>query len=759
MISRDRVLEYLAIEAPHPLTDAELAEALLEAGDSPETLVNLIEELVAEGDLVRTRTRRLAVPERVDLVSGHLSVTRRGFGFVIPKRGDTGDVYISADSMGGAMDGDLVIARLRAGKAKPSLEGEIIRILRRAHRTVVGTIERSRKLAFLVPDDVRLRDDIFVPLEELGGATDGDVAVLELTRYPEPRRSPEGRVIEILGKKGDPGVDITAVIRKHELNEEFPEAVLKEAAAIPHQIAPADLEGRLDLRADNVFTIDGADAKDLDDAVSIARLPGGGYRLGVHIADVSHYVREGSALDREALARGTSVYLADRVVPMLPPKLSNEICSLNPYVDRLTLSAIMDISDEGEVEGYQLVRSVIRSRARLTYEAVNEFLNGYGKTGEGIDEVSGLALRDMNELRIILKRVRRHRGSIDFDFPEAKIILDDRGRPTEVVRRVRGPGEELIEEFMLAANETVAKVFNRFELPFIYRVHERPDEAKLTALSEFLARFGQRLKAMNRITPKDLQQVLERVKGRREADVISTVILRTMKQARYFEENLGHFGLAAEHYTHFTSPIRRYPDLIVHRLLTELLVEGEVSDERQAFLRHEIPEIADQCSRRERTAMEAEREVDDLKKVELMQDKLGEIYDGIVSGVTQFGIFVELENTIEGLVHVSTLTDDYYHFDEATLALVGERSGRRFTIGQPVKVQVVKCDLDQRRIDFVLTPENSGKTKADSKAKIAVPRGGSSEKKPVGRGNTRAKETAKEPGAVGKGGTRKKGGR
>ncbi|MGE5561469.1 MAG: ribonuclease R [Chloroflexota bacterium] len=697
-------MAFIREDAYRPLTAEELAESL-GIGDRERTALRaLLAKLEEEGAVIRTRSQRYAAPERLDLVVGTLQGHSRGFGYVLPDRPEFADVHIGADGMNGAMDRDRVIARIHGHGQGRSPEGEIIRILRRARRTLVGKLDRDGATQFVRPDDRRINYDILIARGDLHGARDGDKVVVELTRYPDGRRGPEGKIVERIGRAGEPGVDITSVIRKYELPERFPKPVLDEADAIAETIPPHEYERRADLRDLRIVTIDGADAKDLDDAVSLERIEDGGWRLGVHIADVSHYVREGSELDREARGRGTSVYLLDRVVPMLPPRLSNGICSLNPHADRLTLSVIMDIGRDGHVASYSIMRSVIKTQRRMTYDEVNDLLAGGGEPG-----LRDLApwFRDMRELAELLGAKRRERGAIDFDFAEEKIVLDHTGWPVEVEKVVRGPAERIIEEFMIIANETVARRFATLGVPFVYRVHERPAADRLEQLNEFLGHFGLYLKGLADLKPKALQAVLRRVEGRPEAHLINTVVLRSLRQAIYYEENLGHFGLASECYTHFTSPIRRYPDLAIHRIIGEFLDSGRMAEKRFEKLAQLVPVIARQSSERERSAAEAEREVADLKKVEYMADQIGAAFDGIIAGVTAFGLFVELPNGIQGLVHVSNLTDDYYHYDEKAYALIGERTGRRYRIGDQMPVVVANISVDDRTIDFLPLDEQA----------------------------------------------------
>jgi ribonuclease R len=582
-------------------------------------------------------------------------------------------------------------------------EGEIVRVLKRGRDRIVGTFRRlSSHFGFVIPDDKRIPADIFIAHELQMNARDGQKVVVKLHQITG-RHSAEGEIIEILGHKDDPGVDILSIIRKHGLPEKFPEEVLAEAEQIPGEISEEEIKGRRDLRGRTMVTIDGEDAKDLDDAVSVERLENGNVRLGVHIADVSYYVKEGSALDREAYERGCSVYLVDRVIPMLPKRLSNGICSLNPKVDRLTMTCDMEIDPEGNVVDYDIYPSVIRTNERMTYSDVKKIV--VDEDTELIERYRPLVddFRLMADLAKTLRQKRLQRGAIDFNFAEAKVIINEKGEPVDIVKRPRTIAEQLIEEFMLKANETVAEHFYRLEVPFVYRIHENPDAEKLKAFYEFITSFGYSVKGRpDQVKPHALQSLLEKIRGKREEHVISTVMLRSMKQAKYAAECIGHFGLAAPFYSHFTSPIRRYPDLLIHRIIREVLTQGSLSVERIDELNEILPDAAQQSSIRERIAVDAERESQDLKIAEFMMDKIGDEYEGIISSVTSFGIFVELPNTVEGLVHVSYLTDDYYHYDESSYSLIGERTGRIMRIGDKVRIKVSGVNIDERKIDFEL---------------------------------------------------------
>lgn len=702
----EQILEFLHHKAYKPMTADELTQALSVPAEEKDAFLTLLAAMESRGQVVRTRTKRYGTPERMNLIVGRLQAHPRGFGFVLPDRPDLPDLYVGRENMGGAWDGDRVIARPVERKGQNRREGELIRILEHANHRVVGTFHSEDGGGFVSPDDPRLPEDIFIPARDQGKAEEEDSVVVEITTWPSGRRPAEGRVAERLGHHGDPGVDILAIMARYNLTPDFPPEVVTEAAAIPDEVRPKDLAGRRDLRDQQIVTIDGEDAKDLDDAVSVVaiELPEGasGWRLGVHIADVSYYVREGTALDTEAARRGTSVYLVDRVIPMLPKRLSNGICSLNPKVDRLTLTCQMDVDARGRVLRYDLFPSVIRTAERMTYTDVTNIL-------EDRDEAARSRYRDlvpmfqaMRDLCLVLQRRREKRGAIDFDLPEEKVILDPQGHPLEIKPKERGIADHIIEEFMILANETVAEHFHHQGAPFCYRVHEPPAEEKLESLQEFLATFGYRLKGVRNINPKALQDVAKRAEGTKEERLVHTVMLRSMKQARYAVDNLGHFGLAAPFYSHFTSPIRRYPDLLIHRVTRQAVAKGGISPALEERWQHAFPDLADHASVAERKADEAERETVDLKKAEFMQDKVGQEFDGLVSGVTAFGLFVSLENGVEGLVHVSTMTDDYYLFQETQYLLVGERTRRIYRLGDPVRVVVDRVDAEQRQVHFIL---------------------------------------------------------
>ncbi|MCM3273816.1 ribonuclease R [Paenibacillus elgii] len=705
MITREALLDFMKETAYKPMTYHELEQHfVLESAQEFKEFLKLLNELENEGLILRTRNERYGVPERMNLLRGKLQAHAKGFGFLIPDDRDHPDVYIHANDMGTAMNGDIVLVRITSKSPSGGrMEGEVVRVVSRGNTQIVGLFQSHEEYAFVIPDDKRVVRDIFIPKESFGGAMDGHKVVVKIVSYPEGRAAAQGEVVEILGHKNDPGVDILSIIRKHRLPEAFPDEVMEEASAVPDTISEEDLKGRRDLRGKRIVTIDGEDAKDLDDAVNVERLPNGNYVLGVHIADVSYYVREGSPLDNEAYNRGCSVYLVDRVIPMLPHRLSNGICSLNPQVDRLTMSCEMEFDADANVVRHDIFTSVIKTSERMTYANVRKLLSEEAPEPELLEKYAYLMddFRLMEELAMKLRSKRMRRGAIDFDFQESKILVDADGKPTDIVKRDRTIAEMIIEEFMLAANETVAEHFHWLKVPFLYRIHEDPDAEKLQHFMEFITNFGYVVRGKgNSVHPRALQTLLEEIKGTKEETVISTVMLRSMKQAKYDSQSLGHYGLAAEFYSHFTSPIRRYPDLIIHRVIREVLESGTFSEARHEYLASRMDDIAKQSSERERVAVDAERETEALKKSEFMLDKVGEEFDGIISSVTSFGMFVELENTVEGLIRLSDLTDDYYHFHDAQHALIGERTSKIYRLGDEVKVRVSRVNMEEHTIDF-----------------------------------------------------------
>ena len=703
----EKILDFMKQEAYKPITEDELADIFNMNKKDIKEFHSVLESMEKEGLIVKTRKNTYGVPEKMNLVVGKLQGHPKGYGFIIPDDETMEDVFVPAENLNGAMNNDRVVGRVtRESHKDKKVEAEIIRILSRANDKIVGTFEKSPHFGFVVPDDKRIYQDIFIPKEQMNGAKTGQKVVAKVTDWPEKRRNPEGKIIEVLGNSDKPGVDILSIIKKYDLPLEFKEDVEEYTASIPEEIPDIEYKRRRDLRDLKIVTIDGEDAKDLDDAVSIQKLSDGKYLLGVHIADVTHYVREKTPLDKEAFKRGTSVYLVDRVIPMLPRKLSNGLCSLNPKVDRLTLSCFMTIDENGKVIDHEIFESIIKTSERMTYTDVTKILKY--KDMETIKRYDYLVddFKLMEELCNILYKKRIHRGALDFDFEECKIILDEKGKPVEIKPDEREIANRIIEEFMIVCNETIAEHFFWAGMPFVYRIHENPDEEKLTIFSEFIHNMGYFLKPSREIHPKALQDILESTKGKPEEMVIDTLLLRSLKQARYSPECSGHFGLASKYYCHFTSPIRRYPDLSIHRII-KMFINGHIDEKANKKLRKFVQEASKHSSDMERVAVEAERETDDLKKVEYMSERIGEVYEGIISSVTSFGIFVELKNTIEGLIHISNLTDDYYNYDEKHFCLIGEKTRRIFRLGDNLKIKVAKTDIDNRTIDFSLVEEQN----------------------------------------------------
>jgi len=689
-------------QAYKPMEMKELARVFDIKGSELEDFRKVLNYMEKDGLIVKTRTEHYGVPERMGLIVGKLQGHSKGYAFLIADS-DRADIFIPSSSINGAMHGDKVMVKvLKEESDNRRCEGEVIRILDRANKTIIGVFEDNKNFGFVVPDEKRIYQDVYIPKSSFNKAHSGDIVIAEITKWAnDGRRNPEGKVIDILGKKGDKGIDILTIIKKYKLPEEFPAKVQKYVEGISEEVPEEEYKRRRDLRHLKIVTIDGEDAKDLDDAISIEKLENGNYYLGVHIADVSHYVKEKNPLDKEALKRGTSVYLIDRVIPMLPKKLSNGLCSLNPKVDRLTLSCFMQIDKSGKVIDHEIVESIIKTSERMTYTDVTKILKN---EDEDLINRYGYLLNEfklMEELCKILYNKRISRGAIDFDFEECKIILDEKGKPVEIKPYEREIANRIIEEFMLVCNETVAEHMFWSNTPFVYRIHEDPDIEKLDHFNEFVHNLGYVVRMGKEVHPKALQQIIERVKGKKEETVVSTLLLRSLKQARYSPECIGHFGLAARYYCHFTSPIRRYPDLIIHRIIKEF-INGKLNENRIQRLSSEVEYASGQSSDMERLAEEAEREVDDLKKAEYMNERIGEEYNGIISSVTSFGMFVELPNTIEGLVHISSLLDDYYVYDERHLSLVGERSKRIYRLGDEVRIKVDKVELDSHEIYFKL---------------------------------------------------------
>ena len=697
---KETLLSFMREEAYRPMDIQELVTVFDINPDEYKAFKRALKVMELEGSIVRTKKDKFAVPERLGLIKGKLQAHKKGFGFLIPEEEGERDVFIPSSFINGAMNNDRVLVQITRddinGKKR---EGEVIEILERANTKIIGVYEDSRNFGFVVPEDTRLNQDIFISKKDKNGATHGDVVIVEVTRWPDKRRSPEGIVKEVLGKKGEKGLDILTIIKKHGLPEEFPPKVLAYAEGISEEIEEKEIKRRKDIRNLRMVTIDGEDAKDLDDAVSIEKLDNGKYKLGVHIADVTHYVREKNPLDKEALKRGTSVYLIDRVIPMLPKKLSNGICSLNPKVDRLALSCFMTIDSKGKVCEHEIAETVIRTSERMTYTDVTKILRDHDE--ELIKKYDYLVddFKTMEELCLILREKRMKRGAIDFDFEESKIILNENGKPIDIKPYEREIANRIIEEFMLVCNETIAEHMFWTNLPFVYRVHENPDEEKLDKFRDFIYNLGYTMKVTQDIHPRILQEVLEKVKGKKEETVVSTLLLRSMMKAKYTPECSSHFGLAATYYCHFTSPIRRYPDLQIHRIIKESL-NNKISGKRQEQLTTIVDYASVQSSEKERKAELAERDVHDFYKALYMKDKVGQEFEGVVSSVTSFGIFVELDNTIEGLIRLANMNDDYYVYDESSYSVLGERTKKSYKIGDLVKIKVESVNVDFKEIDF-----------------------------------------------------------
>ena len=704
-IDRGEILKFMSSGAERPLSLRELMGELKIPKYERNTLMRLLRKLSDEGLIIRTRDGRFGLTKKMNLMAGTLSCHPDGFGFVVPEEGGE-DIFINPRKLRDAMHGDKVVARIEGYKTGGRREGIIIRVLERAHKKIIGTFKKTKTGAFVIPSDEKILNSITIASDKGMDANNGEMVEAEIIRFPGAGfPSAVGKVLSVLGNPRDPEVEIEVIARKYGLPHRFPPDVLHEVKDMPTEVREEDLEGRADLRNMRVFTVDGETAKDFDDSVGIERTKKG-YRLLVSIADVSHYVKEGTFLDKEAFSRGTSVYFPGRCIPMLPIALSNGICSLNPRVERLTLTAELEFDQNGNTIKTKFYESVIKSLERLTYTKVKEILSGGDRTlEERYSRILG-DLRTMEELALKLRENRAEEGSIDFDLPEPEIILDIEGRPQDIVRAERNIAHRIIEEFMLAANRVVAEFFTKKNYPFVYRVHSTPDEGDIAEFREFISSFGHRME--KGVTPKTFQKLLKSVEGRPEEKLINHVLLRSMKQASYSSANIGHFGLAFKDYTHFTSPIRRYPDLTVHRLLKKFLHRHPTHHERE-HMEAALPQTALHSSQRERKAMEAEREGVDLKKAQFMQDKVGEVFAGLISGVTSFGFFVELKDWfVEGLVHVTTLKDDYYSLMEKEHALVGENTKRRFRIGGEVSVAIKNVDIERRRIDLELSENFPG---------------------------------------------------
>ncbi|MGP2526580.1 ribonuclease R [Acidaminococcus sp. LBK-2] len=748
-----RLLGYMKEHPVAPVGAEELLKALALEGDDLKLFWQVLKDLEDRGQVVKTRFNTYGLPAAMGLVVGRCQVTSKGFAFVIPEEKTAdGDLFIPASSLSGAMDGDTVMARVMKSGFDDRQEGKIIRILDRAHHKLVGTFSKSGEFGFVILDNKRVGRDIYVRRKDFNGARDKEKVVVEITTWPDERRNAEGKIVEILGKPGDIGLEILSIIKDNDLPTKFPAPVQAAAEKVEQKIKKKEIQNRLDRRKWNIITIDGVDSKDLDDAVYVEK-QGDNYFLGVYIADVSYYVQPHSLLDQEAYERGTSVYLVDRVLPMLPVELSNGICSLNEGEDRLTMACEMLIDGKtGRIISFTIAPSVINNHHRMNYPDVRAILVDQDEDlREKYADIVPM-LENMAQLQQVLHKKRERRGAINFELPEQKVLLDEEKHPVAIVKRERSVAEMLIEEFMLAANETVAGFMAKHKRPFIYRVHDLPDPEKIQNLAKLMALFGVTLKIEEKMRPKELQRALDKVSGKPEEKLISTVALRSMRQALYQTENIGHFGLAAHFYTHFTSPIRRYPDLMVHRLLRRQL-EGERLSRQQAEERTQrLSLVASHCSIRERAAIDAERQTVDLKMAEYMLQFVGQEFAGTISGVSSFGFFVELENGVEGLVHISSLTDDYYDYVDGQYALIGQHLGHRYRLGDQVEIQVLQVDVSERKIDFVLAglaPEAADQMRRElgrqKKTKTGIATG-RLRNETTGRKSEGRKETGKKSG-------------
>lgn len=712
---KERLLGLINDPAYTPLKKEELALIFDIHPTEMPMFYNFLDELEEDGYIGKTKKGKIASPKSMGYFVGKFVAHRKGFGFVESDEEYTQDLFIPASDTNGAMHNDRVVAEItKPATDERRAEGAIIKVVEREITKVVGEFQSNKTFGFVIADEKKFNQDIYIPKKYFSGAKDGDKVVVQITVWPQAGRKPEGKIIEVLGPKGEKEVEILSIIRAHGLPEEFPKKVLEEAQKVAQPIPQEEIDRRLDIRDLNIFTIDGEDAKDLDDAISIERLSNGNFKLGVHIADVTHYVHEKSKLDKEALKRATSVYLVDTVIPMLPKTLSNGVCSLNPHEDKLTLSVFMEIDRKGNVQQYDIKETIINSKARMTYTEVSDILEHDDE--ELKSKYSHVAddFKTAEELAKILMQRRNQRGAIDFDFPEAKIILTPEGKVSDIKEYERRISNRIIEEFMLITNETVAEHYFWLNIPFVYRIHETPSSEKMQELGKFVSTFGYTIKGdLEEVHPKALQSIIGAIKGKKEEEAISTIMLRSLRQARYSPECSGHFGLAAKYYSHFTSPIRRYPDLQIHRIIKEQL-NNKINKKRQEQLVNIVDYASTQSSERERAADLAERDVKDYYKAVYMEDKVGEEFDGVVSSVTSFGMFIELPNTVEGLSRLANMRDDYYIYDEMTYTIIGERTRKTYRIGDPVRIKVDNVNVDLREIDFKILykledrPQNEG---------------------------------------------------
>ena len=695
---KEKILSILE-ESDKALSIDELDSALnLNTIEETKAFSDALRELEDSYEIYRSNKNRYMLLENSNLRKGILRMNKKGFGFV-EVSGEEEDIFVAPDNINKALNNDTVIVEILNKNSGEKREGRIVKTLERDLSTIVGEIYFKKDKGYIIPDDKKLDIQLEIDRDKSHGAVDGHKVVVKILRNITKNRY-KGEVVRIIGHKNDPGVDILSIVCKYEINDTFPEEVIEELDSIPEEVREQDKKGRKDLTDVTIFTIDGDDTKDIDDAISVEKLKNGNYKLGVHIADVSYYVKEGSPLDKEAMDRGTSVYLVDRVIPMLPHKLSNGICSLNPGVERLAISCVMEIDNNGKTVDYEIFPSIIKSRLQMTYKKVNQVIEK-NEIPEGYEPfVNDLKL--MDELSQIIRKAKINRGYIDFDVDEAKIIVDENCHPTDIVLRNRGRGENLIEDFMIQANECVATHIFYMDLPFIYRVHEYPKEEKIRDFISFVQSLGYTVKFNTKdISPKAIQNLINQLKDKKEFKVLSSLLLRNMQKAIYLPQNLGHYGLASKCYTHFTSPIRRYPDTTVHRLLRTYLFNDDMSNQTINKWQEKLVYIAENSSFKERESVECEREVEDMKMAEYMEDHIGEEYKGIISGVTNFGMFIQLDNLVEGLIHVNDMKD-YFSFGEATQSLIGERTKEKFTLGDEVLIKVKAASKEAKTIDFEL---------------------------------------------------------
>lgn len=693
---KDRIVQILK-QYRRALTFEELDSVLnIKTVEETVELQNTLKEMEEAGDIYHSNKDKYMMFDNSNLRKGVIRINKKGFGFVEVENEDE-DIYVSKENINNALEGDEVIAEVTETKQDNRREGRIVKILKRGLSRVVGTIHFKKEIGYVTPDDKKLNIEIQIPKNKNNGSVDGHKVVVNVLEFRN-KGTCVGEVEKILGHVNDPGIDILSVVEKYEIKHEWDEDVITQLDSIPEEISEKDKVGRRDLTGEMIFTIDGDDTKDIDDAISIEKLENGNYKLGVHIADVSYYVKEGSPLDTEAMERGTSVYLVDRVIPMIPHKLSNGICSLNPEVERLAISCVMEVNDKGKTVDYEIFESVIKSRIQMTYKKVNKILEE-NIVPEGYEPYAD-KLRLMKELADIIRKMKDERGQLDFEVDEAKVIVDEEGTPLDVVLRDRGAGEKLIEDFMIQANECVATHIFYMNLPFVYRVHEYPKEEKIKAYLSFISSLGYSVPGnIKDISPKSMQNLLLFLHDKPEFKILSSQLLRSMQKAIYLPQNLGHYGLASQCYTHFTSPIRRYPDTTVHRLLRTYLFNKDLSRETIGHWEQKLVYVCDHSSEKERASVDCEREVDDMKMAEYMEKHIGEKFEGMVSTVTNFGLFVELDNLIEGLVHITDL-NGFYNYDEASQTLRGQSNNDKYTLGDRVLVEVIRASKEERAVDF-----------------------------------------------------------